>query len=240
MDGRTEIAGRTRGPGRAGLRAGALAALPLLLAVAPFGFIFGVVARETGLSILQAMAMTSTVVAGASQLAALQLLADQAPALVAVGAGAVINLRMAMYSASLAPYLSGVPLGWRLVAAAVLHDQAYALSIARYRSRVEPERDRFGFYLGVGLVTASAWVTAGLAGATLGGALIGDADLSFIVPVCFIAVAAPMIRNRREAAAAATAAAVAILCMGLPFSLGLLVGTAAGLALGLALGPAER
>ncbi|GMG83456.1 AzlC family ABC transporter permease [Paralimibaculum aggregatum] len=221
--------------GRRGFRSGLLAAIPVLLAVGPFGLIFGAVATEAGLDLAQTMAMTSLVIAGASQLAALQVLSDGAPAIVAVLTGAVVNLRMAMYSASLALHWSDAPVWTRALAALTLHDQSYALSIARYERRPdEPLADRIGFYLGVGLLTSGVWVAMTLVGIRLGAALPEAIDLGVIVPVTFIAIAAPMLRGRRSALVAAVAASVSLLAVGLPFGLGLMLGAAAGLAAGFA------
>ncbi len=220
--------------GRRGFRAGAIATLPVLLAVGPFGMIFGVVATETGLDLAETMAMTALVIAGASQLTSLQLLADGAPAFVAILAGAVVNLRMAMYSASLALHWQGAPLRARMLAALVLHDQSYALSLTYYRKRPEaPLSDRLGFYFAVGLLTATTWTAMTYVGATLGGLLPEDLDLGFIVPVTFISITAPMLRTRADALAATVAATVAVIAAGLPYGLGLMVGAAAGLAAGL-------
>ncbi len=223
------------GIGARGVRAGLVAALPVLLAVAPFGLIFGVIARESGLDLVETMAMTALVIAGASQLAALQLLADGAPALVAVLAGLVVNLRMAMYSASLALHLGRAPLRLRALAALTLHDQAYALSVARFHARPgEPLSERLGFYFGVGVLTSSVWIGMSLVGATLGRALPESVDLGFVVPVAFIAIMAPMLKGRAAIMVACVSAAVSVGLAGLPFALGLLVGAAVGMITGLA------
>ncbi|MEM1343243.1 MAG: AzlC family ABC transporter permease, partial [Pseudomonadota bacterium] len=176
--------------GRRGFRAGLIAALPFYLAAGPFGIIFGVLAREAGLDLGQAMAMSMLVIAGASQLTALQLLSEDAPAFIAILGGAVVNLRMAMYSASLAPWWPGVSQPYRALAATLLHDQSYAASLARYRAREESTADRFGFYLAVGVSTAAIWGVCTWVGATLGAQLPEWLDLTFIVPVVFLAILA--------------------------------------------------
>jgi predicted branched-subunit amino acid permease len=222
-------------PTRRGIARGAVACLPLLLAVVPFGVIFGVVAAKVGLDLVQTMAMTATVIAGASQLAALQILADGGPALLAILAGAVVNLRFAMYSASLAVELGRAPLAWRAIGAVALHDQAYALTVSRARARPsEGAEDRMGFFLGVGFTTVFAWTCATLAGATLGGRITEEVDLAFMVPVAFLSIVAPMIRGRANVIAAAVSASVALALHWLPFGLGLMAGAAAGIAAGMA------
>jgi 4-azaleucine resistance transporter AzlC len=222
------------GPSRRGFRAGLLAALPVLLAVAPFGLIFGILAVEAGLEITQTMAMSSVVIAGASQLAALQLLTEQAPALIAILTGAVVNLRMAMYSASIAVYWQDAPMHWRLLAAPVLTDQSYALSIQRYqRHPDESLGDRLGFFFGIGVLTCCVWIIATYLGATVGSQIPAGWGLDFIVPITFIAIVAPMLRGRADLIAAVVAATLAMLLSGLPYGMGLLIAAAAGIGAGL-------
>jgi len=99
------------------------------------------------------------VFAGASQLASIDLLGAGAPAWVAIMTAAVINLRMAMYSASIGSYMTGQPTGRRVIAAYLLTDQAYALSVARYQleARTKQVVDRFWFFLGTALVLWVVW-----------------------------------------------------------------------------------
>ena len=221
-------------PSRRGFRAGAWAAVPVLLAVAPFGLIFGALATGAGLDPVETMAMTAIVVAGASQLAALQLMVDDAPALIAVLTGAVVNLRMAMYSASIAAHWQGVPMLWRVPAAYFLHDQAYALSIRRYRERPgEPLSDRLGFYFGVGLVTVGVWMAACAVGVALGRQIPTEWGLEYAVPVTFLAILAPLVRGRANIAAAAVATVAALVFHGLPYGLGLMVAAALGIVTGM-------
>ncbi|MBS1269165.1 MAG: Inner membrane protein YgaZ [Gammaproteobacteria bacterium] len=121
---------RTR---RATFISGLLSVAPLVPGVAPFGLICGLAAMTTGLSAVQAMTMSVTIFAGASQLATLQLLAEGAIPAITVLTALIINLRFAMYSASLAPHLYYLGPRWRLSLAYFLVDQNYALSINRFR-----------------------------------------------------------------------------------------------------------
>src|SRR4030065_599613 len=84
--------------------AGVRAELPLLVGVFPFGMIYGILALDAGLTPAAAQAMSSIVFAGSSQFVAAQLFHAAAPAAVIVFTIAVVNLRHALYSASLAPY----------------------------------------------------------------------------------------------------------------------------------------
>ncbi len=84
--------------------------LPFVLVVVPFGLLFGVLAVEAGLSVVETMTFTMTVFAGAAQFTALQLMQEQTPTLMILASALAVNLRVAMYSASLTPYLGAAPL----------------------------------------------------------------------------------------------------------------------------------
>ena len=222
-----------QGPSRRGFVAGMLAALPLIIAVVPFGLIFGALAREAGLDLPQAIAFAGLVAAGAAQLVALEMLDQGAPAAVAVFAGAVVNLRMAMYSAAMVPHWRGASGAFRVVGAYFLHDQSFAMTMRRKDDRPdEPLADRLGFYLGTGIFTVSIWMTAAVTGAVIGAQIPEGWGLGFAVPVCFLALVAPMIRGAAHIAAASVAAALAILAAGLPWNLGILIAAAGGIATG--------
>src|SRR4051812_200414 len=86
---------------------GVRAMLPLLLGVAPFGLVIGVTVAELGLPHLAGWSLGWLVYAGSAQLAAVGLLAGSASAAVVVASVAVINLRLALYSAAMAPHWRG-------------------------------------------------------------------------------------------------------------------------------------
>ena len=82
---------------------------PFIVMIGPFALLFGVVAAELGLSMGETLGFSALVIAGAAQFATLELLDAGAPVSVAVGTGLAVNLRMALYSASLVPYLGRAP-----------------------------------------------------------------------------------------------------------------------------------
>jgi len=201
--------------------------------VAPFGFVSGLTAMATGLTAVQAMTMSVTVFAGASQLATLQLLTEGAIPAVIVLTALTINLRFAMYSASLAPYLYHLGLKWRLPLAYFLVDQNYALSINRFRFS-EQGREPHGhwYFLGGGMTMWLTWQTSTLAGIFLGGGMPQNWQLDFAIPLVFMAVLVPALRDRLHVAAAVTGGGVATLAGGLPYNLGLVSGALCGISVG--------
>ncbi|MEM1314636.1 MAG: AzlC family ABC transporter permease [Pseudomonadota bacterium] len=216
-------------------RDGVLDGLPFLVVAIPFGMLFGAVATESGLDLLQTMAMTSIVIAGASQFAFLELMREGAPAFVAFGAALAVNMRMAMYSASLAPHLGAAPMRWRVLLAYFNVDQVYAASIARYAERPRMGLwEKVGYYMGVATPIMPAWILATLAGALVGRAIPEAWSLDFAPAVTFIAVFAPMLRSLPALAACAASVAGALALAGLPWSLGLPIAGALGMATGAA------
>jgi predicted branched-subunit amino acid permease len=81
-----------------------------VIVVVPFAVLFGVVATEAGLDLLQVLLFSVSIFAGASQFAALQLMQDQAPVLIILATSLAVNLRLLMYSVAMAPHLGAAPL----------------------------------------------------------------------------------------------------------------------------------
>ena len=206
--------------------------LPFWLVIGPFAMLFGVVAMESGLSLLQTMAMTLVVISGAAQFTALQLMLDGAGLGLILGGALAVSLRMAMYSAALVPHLGAAPLWQRALCSYLMFDQPYALSVARYESRTEPLATRVAYYLGVGLPMAAMWTAMTAVGALVGRRLPEGLALDFALPITFIALFAPMLRTRAHVAAAVTSAAVALALAWLPSGAGLLIAAAVAMAVG--------
>lgn len=217
----------------AAFRRGVAHGAPFLVVVFPFGMLFGVVATEAGLDVIETMVMSALVIAGASQFATVELLEQGAPALIAVLTGLVVNLRMAMYSASMVPHIGGAP-GWvRAFAAYFLVDQVYAVSIRRFTE--EPgmsAAEKLAYYFGVVAPVCPFWYFATWLGVEAGAAIPESWSLDFAVPICFCAVAAPMLRGLPNLAAAGVAVATALLLAGLPYNLGLVCAGLAGMVAG--------
>lgn len=199
-------------------------ALPFLIVVVPFAVLFGVVATEAGWGLRETMAMSFLVIAGASQFTALQLLSEHAPTLIVIATSLAVNLRMAMYSASMAPHLGAAPLWQRALVAYGLTDQTYGVAIQRFTR--EPARDvswKLVYFLGVAIPVCLPWYAGTWAGAVAGAAIPDGLALDFAVPVTFIALVAPALRSLPHLAAALVSVVVALLLAWMPYNLWLLV-----------------
>ena len=206
---------------------------PFILVAGPFGMLFGVLATEAGLNLVEAMTFTITVFAGAAQFTALQLMHEQAPTLIVLISALAVNLRVAMYSASLTPYLGAAPLWQRACAAYMTVDQSYALSIIQFET--EPAmttQQRMAYFFGTNGIVAPAWISATLFGAIMGSRIPESWALDFALPIAFLAMIAPMLRTTAHLIAAFVAMSAALAAAGLPYNLGLIVGGIAGMMAG--------
>lgn len=210
---------------------GARDILPILVGIIPFGLVAGAVAIEAGLTTLDALGFSMFVFAGASQLAAIDLLARDAPIAVAVFTIAVINLRMLMYSASLAPTMAGVPARRRIPGAFLLTDQAFAFTVAESDRVGDPART-FAYYLGTAVPLFVNWQVMTLVGAMAGAAIPDAVPLEFAIPMVFLVLLVPAVKDKPGVAAAVTAGVGATVLGGLPANLGLFVSALAGIVVG--------
>lgn len=209
-------------------------AFPILVAVTPFGLVAGLSAAEIGLPVAHAVGMSYLVYAGTSQLAALQLLAVGSPFAVILLTTLLINLRFALYSATLAPHVRGPRWPVRLWMASLMTDQSMALATHRFATK--PERGaKAAYYLGVSVPVWVVWTTSSTVGVFVGAAVPASWSLEFAVPLVFLTLWMFALARGRGPVwwAGGVGAIVAILARPLPFNLGLLVASFAGIAAGL-------
>jgi 4-azaleucine resistance transporter AzlC len=210
--------------------------LPILLGCLPFGMIYGLLARSAGLPAGVSQAMSSVIFAGSAQFIAAQLIRDGATAAVVVLTVLVVNLRHALYSASVAPLVQRLGPAWKAVLAYLLTDEAYAVVISRYQrddARGEAPPHRHWYFLGAGLTLWASWQVSTAIGIFVGARVPERWSLDFTLPLTFIALVFPAVKDRAAAVAAIGAGVLAVALAGLPYKLGLLAAAAVGIAVGL-------
>jgi predicted branched-subunit amino acid permease len=204
---------------------------PMLVGIIPFGIVCGIGAIAVGASPVAALAMSMIMFSGAAQIVAVQLLAAGAPFLVILLSCLVVSLRLVMYSAAMAPYLRPLDHRWRDLLAFLLTDQAFAATVRRFRSSGDV-RANASYFLGSGSLLWLIWQVATFAGILAGQVIPGSWQLDFVVPLCFLSVLVPLLRDRVSifVFAAATVAVIALDSMPLRLSLigGGLLAIAAG------------
>jgi 4-azaleucine resistance transporter AzlC len=199
--------------GAASRRRLAIDALGITVSAFAFGVVYGLSARQHGFSIVEALTMSVFVLAGASQFAAVGLLAQGLPWLAIVGLTALLNARHLLYSAALAPWFAGRSLLHRAAAAHVLTDETFALALPHFQRL--GRFDAGGYWLAAGLVV-SPWISATLLGFA-GGEFLPDTHglgLDVVFPAAMAGLATALITGRRELVAAAAGVAI-----GLPVAL---------------------
>jgi predicted branched-subunit amino acid permease len=207
--------------------------LPVVLAYAPFGLALGATLAATHLPSWIAWASSPLLFGGAAQLLAVQMLDAGAGAVLVVLGALVVNARMLLYSAALAPHTADWRARWRWLAAYFMADPVYALAITRFTGTdTDDPRARLRYFFTVGLVMWPAWLGLTGAGVLLGGVLPPSLRLDLAAPLTFLLLMLPMLTSRPACAAAVTGGTVAVAASGLPLGLGLLAGAAAGIAVG--------
>jgi 4-azaleucine resistance transporter AzlC len=193
--------------------------------------IYGVLALSAGLTPVSAQLMSSIVFAGSAQFITAQLVRDAVPGLVIVLTIAVVNMRHMLYSASVAPYVRSLPMRWKVMLSYLLTDEAYAVTILNYE---KDEANPFGhwFFLGAGLTLWTSWQISTAVGIVLGTTLPESWPLDFALPVTFIALIMPALKDRPAIAASLSAGVVALLAYDLPYKLGLMLAGLIGIAVG--------
>jgi 4-azaleucine resistance transporter AzlC len=213
--------------------AGARATLPLIVGAIPFGIIFGAVAITSGLSPAGALSMSLFVFAGAAQFIAAGLIAAGVGGGLIILTTFIVNLRHALYGASLSPYMKHLPQRWLLPLGFWLTDESYAVVISRYHQSDDSPHKHW-FFLGSAVLMYVNWQLCTLIGITAGQA-VPDArgwGLDFAMVVTFIGIVVPLVRTRPMLVAVIVAGGAALLFHDLPSQMGLMVAALLGIAAG--------
>jgi 4-azaleucine resistance transporter AzlC len=220
--------------------AGVRDTLPLAIGTTPFAVIFGTLAVAAGLPPIAAMAMSAIVFAGSAQFISISLIGGGAALPVIWLTTFVINLRHALYSATLQPVARDWPLPWRVLTAFWLTDECFA--IIERRLQTSGEVDVLPYFLGSALFFYLNWLTWTAVGAFLGQQIPGVAalGLEFAMIATFAAMVAPQLKALTPVAVAIAAGSVAWLAHGLPYKLGLMLAALVGISVGVLLDFLQR
>jgi 4-azaleucine resistance transporter AzlC len=205
---------------------------PILLGVLPFGLIYGASAINTHISAYLAQVMSSIVFAGSAQIITTQLIGAGTSGLVILMVIFVVNLRHVLYSASVAPQIRDLSLGWKLLLAYLLTDEAYAVTITHYNKEGNPANKNW-YFLGAGLTLWLTWQISTAVGIFLGAKLPTNLPLEFVLPLTFIALVIPSVKDKASVAAAISAAIIGLLTTNFPLKTGLLAAAFIGIATGM-------
>lgn len=175
------------------LRKGFIDTIPLGISVSIYGLVYGVLGGKAGLSIIEVAAMSLFVFAGASQIAAVQMIALGSNPFSIIITVLIINLRHFLLGASLSTYLKEAPIKIKMLGAFFMTDESYAVTYNHFqKNKASPE-----YFLGSGLNIYLFWGSAGIVGYLFGGAI--PSQINFIFDFAFIAaflgILIPMIKD---------------------------------------------
>lgn len=194
--------------GRAEILRGLRVSLPLAAGVAAYGLVFGVLAREAGLSVADVALMSGIVFTGSAQFVALTLWAVTPPVLALAFTTLAVNLRYVLMAAALRDLFHRTPRVKALAAAFLINDESWALTMGE----VARGEASIGFMVGSSLALYVAWLGSTIAGRVIGTA-IGDParwGIDFAFTATFLALLMGMLRGKRDIVPWAVSAAVAI------------------------------
>jgi predicted branched-subunit amino acid permease len=216
----------------ADLAGGARAMAPWLIGVAPFGLVIGVSAAHADVPLIAGWLSAPLIFSGSAQVATIGLLSTGAAPVVVVLAALAINLRLVLYSATMAAHWKGMPRWWQALAAYLLVDPTLAVGVAGYEM-LDDRRRAHRHYLGGGIMLWVAWLAAVTLGATLGAGLPAGLRLELVVPLFLTGEVVHRLRDSATVQAAAVAAAAAVVTLSMPLHVGPIVAITAGIAAGL-------
>lgn len=213
-------------------RAGARTALPLVAGSVVFGLAFGAVIYTSVIGPLAGAGSSAVMFAGAAQLAMVDQINANTPALMVIVTGLVISARYALFSATLAPHMARFPRRWRYGLAFLLSDIVSVLCLRHTEHQPDPVRQRW-YFLGVGTMFFGFNVAGTIAGVLLGPAIPASWQMHVIVPLILIAVVVPVVRDVPAVVASLTALAVVLVGRDLPHGSTIVVAALAGIAAGM-------
>jgi 4-azaleucine resistance transporter AzlC len=210
--------------------------IPLLIAAAPFGIVFGALAQANGLSMLATMGMSALVFAGSSQFVAITLVGIGAALPVILLTVFVVNLRHMLYAVSLMPKVSHLPQKLRMIMSFWLTDESFATLSKRLLD--EPEMPDFHwYYFGAAFAMYFNWQCCTALGIFLGQEVpdLTQWGLDIAMVVAFVGIVVPILKNKAQWACAGTAFFSALMTHTWPHQTGLLFSSLIAIGVGLLL-----
>jgi predicted branched-subunit amino acid permease len=201
--------------------------------IGAWGLMTGVAMVKSGMSVIEALAMTFFVYAGSSQLASIPLIVAGAPIWVILATGFCVNLRFVVFSLHLRPYLMHMPRWRRLVNGYLTADLSYALFIRRFP---QPAADEAGhqaqeaYLVGNYFVTWSSWMGLSVAGIALANLIPAAWGLGFAGVLCLVGILCSLANTPLRMLSAALAGAAAVALYALPLKLNIVAAIAVAVA----------
>lgn len=214
-------------------RQGVADTAPMAIGIAAWGIVAGVAMAKSGMGVPLALLMSFSVYAGSAQIAALPLIAADAPVWVVWATAVCVSLRFMAFSFHYRPYFEHLPRGRRVALSYLMGDTSFALFVRKF-PQPEPARaqDHVDYFLGGALLTYAVWQVAIVTGIFAGHAIPPAWGLGFAGTMALLALTCTQLRSPSTAVAAIVAACAAVAAYALPMRLNIVVGIAAAIAVG--------
>ena len=197
--------------------------------IGAWGLMTGVAMVKSGMSVIEALAMTFFVYAGSSQLASIPLIVAGAPIWVILATGLCVNLRFVVFSLHLRPYLMHMPRWRRLVNGYLTADLSYALFTRRFPQPATDPVARQGqeaYLAGNYFVTWSSWMALSVAGIALANLIPAAWGLGFAGVLCLVGILCSLANTPLRMLSAVLSGAAAVALYALPLKLNIVAAIA--------------
>jgi predicted branched-subunit amino acid permease len=211
---------------------GASAMTPMVIGLVPFALAIGATIDANSVSPFLGIISAATILAGAAQLTAVEMLANGSAPLVIVASALLINVRFLLYSAALAPWFADQPLRRRLIVALAVIDQTHLVCIPRFQRDDLNREHRLAYYAGAAIWLCTAWIAAQTIAIAIGGRIPDVIPLELAAPLAMAGLLAKTVQGRPAVSAAVVGGGVAILAAGAPLHSTLLLALIAGIIAG--------
>jgi predicted branched-subunit amino acid permease len=205
---------------------------PMVLGVVPFALAIGAAISASSMTSAQGLASAPVILAGSAQLAMVQMLDAGTAPLVVIASALVINARLLLYAAALAPWFSGQSLRRRLLLAMPVVDQMHFTCTPRFERGDLDASGRVAYYTGAASWLVLAWLGTQAAAITVGARLPESLGLDVAAPLAMAGLLAKALTSRATLLAGLVAGVVAVAAVGLPMHSSLLVAIIVGIAAG--------
>ncbi|PLX69385.1 MAG: branched-chain amino acid ABC transporter permease [Denitrovibrio sp.] len=187
---------------------GVIMGIPLAIGVATYGVVYGILTQDV-LTTPETIMSCLVVYAGVSQILALDLWQHPLPIFMLILSTFIINLRHMLMSASVYPYAIKENKWFVYFTMFFVVDEGWALSMGEFPKG----KTRLGFLLGTGVINYVFWITATMAGRTMG-ALIPSPEsigIDFALTAVFLTIGASSFRGRKDIPIVVVALIVALI-----------------------------
>jgi predicted branched-subunit amino acid permease len=205
---------------------------PMVIGVIPFALAIGGAIGASSLSSAEGAFSAIAILAGSAQLATINMLDGGVSPTVVVASAILINARILLYSAALAPWFSDLRLGRRLLLALPVIDQLHFTCSPRFERGDLDSSARTAYYIGAATWLVSAWVLTQVTAIMVGASMPDSLGLEIAAPLALAGLLAKSATTAATTAASATGFVIAVACVATPMHSSVLIAMLAGMAVG--------